>query len=155
VIIGAILIAGIGVAVVTSGGDDDDDRTETTTTTQADGSTTTSEGETTTTSEGETTTTTEGTTTTVGTQTSGTIPEDGSDSIEVTIQPGTTGTLTVTPDPNLDVVVEIVDGPSRTGERVDVGLSGEEETLDLEEGVWTVEVSGFLGAEGSYDAELT
>lgn len=85
---------------------------------------------------------------------SGFIPQDGSESIDVTVESGTTSTLTITPDSGFDIVIAVT-GPGQTGEEIDDGLAGDPETVRLSEGQYVLVVSGWLGASGGYTARLS
>ena len=89
-----------------------------------------------------------------GQEITGFVPVDGFENIDVTIQPGTSSVLTVTPDSGFDVVIAVT-GPGQDGTDIDSGLSGDPEQITLTEGEYVVEVSGWLGASGGYVARLT
>ncbi len=151
VVIVAVLLAGIGIFLVTSGGDDDDPET-TTTTTEA--STETTEG-TTETTEGSTETT-EGSTETTeapggefsidgGTTTGGTVDGITSNFHDVEVGSGVTVLITITPlgDFDIDAIAD--------GQTFDTGVTGDPEVIRVEgPDTFTLEVYGYDGASGDY-----
>jgi hypothetical protein len=150
VVIIAVLLAGIGIFVVTSG--DDDDEPESTTTTEAttestEGSTESTEGS---------TESTEGTTETTeapggefsidgGTTTGGTVDGVSSNFHDVEVGEGVTVLITITPlgDFDIDAIAD--------GQTFDDGVTGDPEVIRvIGPDVFTLEVYGYDGASGDY-----
>jgi hypothetical protein len=151
VVIVAVLLAGIGIFLVTRDGDDDEPADSTTTTEE---STETTEGSTEST-EG-TTESTEGTTETTaapsgefsidgGTSTQGTVDGVNSNFHDVEVGAGVTVLITVTPLGDYDIVAEA------DGQTFDEGFDGDPEVIRVDgPDTFSLEISGFAGASGDY-----
>jgi len=160
VIVVAILIAGIGIALVTSGGDDENADDTTTTTEQS----TTTGSESTTTSDSTTTTDDSTTTSDDSTTTDETIDDSGGPLTETgEVGPGETfilevtvaeptATLNVSPTSDWDLVL-VVNGGEYTDHEVDQSFNDEE--IELAQGDYEVTIKGYDETQGgSFTATL-